>query len=478
MPDLSMYPSSFFVGLVVWTIAASYGWTQRQKTFGLPLLAVLGTTFVWYFGDALYNDYSLYIDTISATALDAAWTQVSLFIIVVTTLAKPLSSHINAKFSSRSHVYSFFKRMTFSAPRFQARLDSLLRGMLAIWIVLMLIALYRVNFDVIGLFAPYLGQKADPWRRNRMGGGFDSLISLASYLQIFLTAGFLVIAALSTRSNTRGIALTISFLSLPYFLFDRTRNTMIATILPGFLAWVFLRVRGGLLIKLSIVLAAFFAISTWFAFVLHFRTHKSIAYAFATSDSIVETATKTKHLGLNMYEELGWINLFMERGTYVPNWGYRYFAEVVNPVPRVLWPEKPQIGIDYAIARGQAGGSAGSAGVWATISTGMIGQGVVNFGPWLGPLAAALLMSLWIALLARQDAQSLNPSRLLLYSVGLILTFNLGRDITLLVIYPFAFGIILVRFMELKELSSSNLKRRLSKGENSVPKMASRPGTR
>ena len=35
----------------------------------------------------------------------------------------------------------------------------------------------------------------------------------------------------------------------------------------------------------------------------------------------------------------------------------------------------------------------------ATISSGMIGGGVNNFGPWLGPPAAALLMAVWVAAL-------------------------------------------------------------------------------
>jgi hypothetical protein len=32
----------------------------------------------------------------------------------------------------------------------------------------------------------------------------------------------------------------------------------------------------------------------------------------------------------------------------------------------------------------------------------------------------------------------------LLYAIGLVLTFNMGRDITLLVIYPFVFGWLLL----------------------------------
>jgi hypothetical protein len=110
----------------------------------------------------------------------------------------------------------------------------------------------------------------------------------------------------------------------------------------------------------------------------------------------------------------------------------------VNFIPRSLWAGKPQIGVDYAKARGQ-GLEGGQAGIGASISTGLIGQGVGNFGRLLGPVAAALLMSLWVAILARVDLQIDKLGRLPLYCLGLILTFNMGRDITLITLYPFVF---------------------------------------
>ena len=69
-------------------------------------------------------------------------------------------------------------------------------------------------------------------------------------------------------------------------------------------------------------------------------------------------------------------------------------------------PGKPMIGIDYAAARGQAsqnGADSDDAGVNTTVSTGLIGQGVVNFGRVGGPAFAALLMAFWASLLARLD---------------------------------------------------------------------------
>jgi hypothetical protein len=156
--------------------------------------------------------------------------------------------------------------------------------------------------------------------------------------------------------------------------------------------------------------------------------------------------SKAKHVGLNMLEELSLDQQLHRQGNLCGELGAEEFAELVNPIPRVLWPDKPLIGIDYAIARGQKLEAAGAkeGGVGATISTGMIGQGVVNFGPFFGVLAAAFLMGLWAALLARQDLKGDKTGRLLLYMLGLVLTFNLGRDITLITLYPFLFGYIML----------------------------------
>jgi hypothetical protein len=142
---------------------------------------------------------------------------------------------------------------------------------------------------------------------------------------------------------------------------------------------------------------------------------------------------------LNMYEELSWINVLTTNGTYEPNMGRNYLANLLNPIPRSLWPGKPTIGLDYAGARG-LGDVDSNAGVYATLSDGVVGQGVVNFGRYIGPAFAALLMSFWVCWLARLDLNGSKIGYLPLYCIGLILTFNMGRDITFLELYPFVFG--------------------------------------
>ena len=58
-------------------------------------------------------------------------------------------------------------------------------------------------------------------------------------------------------------------------------------------------------------------------------------------------------------------------------------------------------------------------------------------------------MSIWAGLLARLWLQKDSLLRCFLFIAGLGLTFNLGRDITLLVLWPVVFGYLVTRLIEL-----------------------------
>jgi hypothetical protein len=452
MPEvLNLLPAPFWIALLILIVLAVLAVKQINNAIGLPMLAVLGTVAVWYFGDALYNDYAGYIQEIGPDALESAWWEVALFLASFGFMAPRVHHWMNGRLpDQKSNLMLLVKHGARRATKFQRQIDKATLFLAGLWATIMLIALIRTNFDFAGNFMPYLGEKAEPWGRGRIGAGFDFLIALAGYVLIGLAAVFGVIAALATKRSTQLLAIVICILAMPNFIFDRTRSAMLAVLLPGFCAWVFLRLRAPMLVRIAILVMGFLALDSWFKFVLENRSTYSIASAFAYKSEIEKSRGEqgpVHHLGLNMFAELGHENDFIERGTYHPNWGARYFAELVNPIPRVLWPGKPMIGIDYAIARGMGYGDAGKneGGVGATISTGMIGQGVVNFGGFFGPMAAAYLMALWVAILARQDLMaSKDPARVFLYTIGFFLTFNMGRDITLLVTYPFVFGYILL----------------------------------
>jgi hypothetical protein len=263
-----------------------------------------------------------------------------------------------------------------------------------------------------------------------------------------LTAIWGVVFALSKRPQTFAMAGIIYFLSAPFYVFDRTRSYMLAILLPGFMALITLRIKRGIWIRLFVCVVGFMLLEHWMKFVIDNRDKGSIAASFKTGGTQDMEVKARKHGGFNMYQELCYINYYIEQGSYKVNWGSRYFAEIVNPIPRVLWPGKPMIGIDYAIARGFGWNEAGSksGGIAASISTGMIGQGVVNFGGFLGPIASAFLMAVWVALLARLDLMGCRIGYLMLYGLGLVLTYNMGRDITLLILYPLVFGWILLNW--------------------------------
>jgi hypothetical protein len=450
-----LLPLPFYLCCLAAVVLGLRAWQGREEGWGIPMGVVVVTAVAWHIGDALYNNYEDYLQIQGSESLTNAWWEVLLFFLALGVLVPVMNRKINGDLEPRSQIFQMMRNLTIDTEQFQNQVSLICKLLIGPWILLMTLALIRSEFDVVGMFFPYLGVKASPWARDRLGGGIDAIYALANYVQILLTALFGVVLALSKRKSTMTLAGFIYFLSAPFYIFDRTRNSMLAILLPGFMAFITLRIRGGIIIRLGVILVAFIAMDEWMKFVIESRGEGvSITKAFQKnqsndSEGVDEDAKKqkkTKHEGFNIFEELGYINYFIANGTYKVNWGERYFAEVVNPIPRVLWPGKPMIGIDYAIARGMAYGNqdASQGGVACSVSTGMIGQGVVNFGRILGPIAAALLMAIWVAVLARQDLMGHDIGHLLLYAIGLVLTFNMGRDITLLVIYPFVFGWLLL----------------------------------
>jgi len=451
MEESVNYPFSFYFGLGLLVVGLALAWSKRQNGTGIPMLTVLGTVTIWYFGDALYNEYHEYAICIGPQYLESAWFQVALFLMAFILLVPMVHRAWNRRLlGESSEFFQLMSRGGIDNQEFQRRLDIAMSLLAGVWFVLMAIALIRTDFDFLGLFAPYISGKTYPWSRGRLGGGLDALLSFANYVQIMITAMFGIIAAISKNKRTRSFALVCFALAAPFYVLDRARNVMLATCLPGLLAWVLLRLKGGIILKASVLAGSFGVIEAWMRFVIDARSKASISL-MVSSLGVGGVAQKieeieTEHKGLTMFQELSWINSFIDRGTYAVNWGQRYLADLANPIPRTIWPDKPMIGIDYAIARGQtfAQASEANAGVGATISTGMIGQGVVNFGVFFGPIFAAFLMACWVAILARQDLMGKKMGRMLLFFIGCVLTFNLGRDITFITLYPFVFGYILL----------------------------------
>lgn len=320
-----------------------------------------------------------------------------------------------------------------------------------VWLVLLAYGVWRVNGDIIGALFPVgarSGTSVAMWGR---AGGADAgpdgfIVSTAAYLYQLCLGAFGLLLPIARKPVVRVLLLGVIAISWPYAFLQGARNIALAVAAPFFVS-LLLYGRAGLLRKISLLAIGFYLIDWAMLIIVNLRNT-------GFSDIDFAALVETKHHGLNMASELMHITTFIHSGLMDVNYGANYLAHFANIIPRAIWPEKPLVGIDYAIARG-FGGATNDLGVFATISMGMIGQGVANFGSFLGPAVAGVLMAAWVGILSRLREYGGMP-RTALFLIGLGITFNLGRDLTPLVLFPFIFGLMGVWLLDKLERRASH----------------------
>jgi len=441
LKTLSLLPLSFWIAIALLCGGFYYAAKYIRQGIGIPMVALLGTIAFWYVGDVLYNDYQeIHMAQFTSTVLNNAWWQVVEFLAVYLFIVLPLHQRINRRILGNSSQAMNLFRNGVGEPQFQRTLTILFNSAAVVWGVLLILAILRYKERYFYYLFPYLGEHPGPWTINGIaGGGMDTMFVLANNFQMMVGTLFGVVAALSNNPLIRSCALVGVILTWPFFIFSYIRNYILITVIPGLLSWVFFRLRFGIPIKVVALVILFLLVNAWFGFIIANRSLQSTTTALREEGFKYSDASKQAHEGLNMFEELCWINTFIQDGSYKIKWGHNYFANFANPIPRSLWPGKPTIGLDYADARG-GGGADTDIGVSVTISDGMIGQGVINCGRYAGPAVAALLIALWGCWVARLDLLGRQIGYFPLFGLGLILTFNMGRDIGPMAMYPLIFG--------------------------------------
>jgi len=432
-----LYPTVFLVyclaltllfGLVVEALAK-----YKRRVWSLPALVIYATTFIWYFVELLYTPERFTI--FSEKIIENSYLQVVLFLITF-----------------RLFLPSFTRRFIRNAqPQWTTstwRPERLLFLIAIVWGLLLLYGVTRMNGDFLGALFPLKSRAGvHMWARAAAAGAGSTgfLVSAASYTYLLVCSFFGILLPLQNRKRVRVINVLLLLLALPYFFLMGSRNQLLAVLLPGYFSYALFS-QQKLWLKVVVTIAGFFVLNEVLTIIIANR-NTGFARLFSPGSSGFSDSIQQKHLGLNMLEELCHINTFFQQQMLNISYGSRYLAELLNVIPRAIWPGKPLVGIDYAKLRGFGGGN-NDIGVVATISSGFIGQGVLNFGPWLGAIAPGIIFAAWGAWLARLWVQSYSTLRLCLFLAALGLTFNLGRDITLLVLFPIVFGYILVRFLE------------------------------
>ena len=446
LPDTYYVALALLGGLSVWAAI------NLRRTWAPPFLAVLVTFGFWYMIEPLYVPQE-FVPFSRAIIRDAYFYGI-VFLLSFALLfiaCAPLFRPKKARYGAGGRIDR--KELARTA-------EGLVIPVAALWLVLVAYGTYRVGGDVLQALFPLEGRSGlRMWQRSAGSGAGASgfVVSAASYLYLLVSATFGALLPLARRRSTRLVLVVLICLSWPYLFLQGSRNQTLIAVLP-FIASFFIFGRASRWLKVLTVLSACALIFVWFGIVIQMREDQLALTEISLGEDIT-------HYGLNMASELCWMLYFHQNELMQPSWGGRYLAEALNFVPRVLWPGKPLIGIDYSILRG-FGGSGTDIGVNATISTGLIGQGIANFGPLFGSICAGFLMALWASFLWRLRVQATLP-RLLLFALGLALTINLGRDITLLTLFPFVFGYIAVLAIEYRE----KLKRRRARKRRAKTEM-------
>jgi hypothetical protein len=422
------------VALVVLIIESCVQLLNRNS-FGITLVVYV-TVFAWYFVDPFLNPEQY--DYLPLSLLGQGYGQVLLFLI-----AFRIFVPVATRWILRRPSTGIFD--THLTP------EQILGAAATLWFALFLIGIYRMGGDVMSAVFPIDG-RAGPtmWGRDALESGASGfLISSGGYVFNAVTA-FLGVLIFFQRSRPRRLVAAAMFaITLPYFFLAGARSHFLAAVLPCIITYLFYG-RHPLAVRVAILAVAFVCLDQGFRFITEFR---GTGYRdVLASENPYELVDKDlPQTGLNMIQELCFVDVYLGTGGTSPAWGARYLNEFLNFVPRVIWPSKPLLGIDYAKWRGFESESDenGDLGVNTTISTGMIGGGVLNFGRILGPVAAAMLMAIWTGLLIRWWEQRHSLLRLVLFMLGTGLTFNLGRDITLLVLWPAIFAYVFVRLAEI-----------------------------
>jgi hypothetical protein len=402
---------------------------KRNRAWAIPALLIYATTGMWYFLEVLL--YPQNYAEFPPELIEDGYLQVMIFLVAFRCLVPAIA-------------HRFIPRQVASIRTLGSSLlnaDELMKYLVILWLLLLVYGLSRLDWNLMQALFPTGGRWAPRlWSRGAVEPGATGfIISSAGYLYTLVCAFFGVLLPLQKRPQIRLLTVFLILISWPSFLLSGTRNAFLAVALPGFFSYVLMS-KQKLWLKILFTGGLVLALNYAFSVIITFRNTGYEQYLNNLAGGTL-LKTTSEHQGLNMAQELFYINSFYRQGVLQLQLGMDYVSEMLNFIPRFLWPGKPILGKSYEELRGLYG--------TATLAAGFIGRGALNFGPWLGPLAPAVLLAVWSGFLTRLWYQSrYSVLRLGLFLTGLGITPNLGRDITLLVLWPIVFGYALVRYLE------------------------------
>ncbi len=164
-------------------------------------------------------------------------------------------------------------------------------------------------------------------------------------------------------------------------------------------------------------------------------------------------AAKTEYVGTEMFRELLFV-IHAEDHGMSPQYGLTYFTQLVNPIPRAIWPGKPVADAGLILARAY-GAVYKSGEPTMTIAPGFLGEAYMNFwflGLIIVPAVAGVVVRAWDRLLP--IALKSLPC-LLVYATGLARIYASGRSVNFATFYGlFALFALLIALDKIRRSSS------------------------
>jgi oligosaccharide repeat unit polymerase len=262
--------------------------------------------------------------------------------------------------------------------------------------------------------------------RGRYGGARDLLIELKTFHTAIIPIAIILMLDKSHNTARRVAAgIFLAWLSLRA-LNSGTRSTVFTVGLPIAGGFYFLMSRPRRRQAILYLLPA--------AIVLGYIWSAAVVVTRDRAGFDLEEASRAEYVGFEMFRELIYITSHLGQNLDY-EWGRTYLTQVVNPIPRYLWPGKPvsDAGLLLAISRGEVSPETGEA--YLTRSPGLIGEMYWNFGIFgvIGlSLLGGYLTRAWDRIL---EVQPRSFVLFLIYCSGLAILFLSGRSFSMSALY-------------------------------------------
>lgn len=267
------------------------------------------------------------------------------------------------------------------------------------------------------------GRWSSIFQRGRFGGVRDAFLEL----QLFQRAALPLAAAIMVQKKQGGFRKLVVVMFLTYMsaraINDGTRSKVIEIFLP-LAAAIYWRFSSSLKRK-----ALVFGLPALVLFGFLWSAASVIGRNEGRLDW--EGALEADYVGFEMFRELLYLQKVVPAGAPF-QWGHTYLVQIVNPIPRFLWPGKPTGDAGLLMAELQ---DTVAQGADLTVSPGLIGEMY-----WNGGIPGILMMSFLLGYLAKSwdRARPYAQQSILAFTVfaaGLAIIFVSGRSITTSTMY-------------------------------------------